>query len=152
MLKSKGREKMENNFKEWFQLVLYLGGIIYYAITEFKKFKMQKFVCKRNIVYFMMGAGGTTFGLILIAYVICCLMFASIIKNYLLTLFGLACIMIQISGCLYFTSFINEAEYRQDDKRGQDLKEYKSWKRKRYFFGFSSVILCILAFLYFLSA
>lgn len=135
---------MENNFKEWLQFILFLGGIIYYVITEFKKYKKQKFVCKKSISYFIIGAFGMTFGLILIAYVVYCLMVATVIKEYLLLLFLMACTIIPIFGYLYFTSLVNEANFKQNIHEIILPAEYVFWQRMRYFGVFLGVIMLIL--------
>lgn len=151
MLISKREEEMEGNMKELLQTILYLGGIMYSIIYGLQKLKKQNFTCTKNKAYFIMGTFGMTLGLSLFAYLVYCLEFAAMTRHYLLLLFCYACLTFPISGYLYFTSLINEAEYGA--KKNYDYifaAEYMLWRKKRCFCGAFGVIMCIMTLAYFL--
>lgn len=151
MLISKRGEEMESNMKELMQVILYLSGIIYSIIYGLQKLKKQKFTCTKNKVYFIMGTFGMTFGLILFAYLAYCLEFAVTSNHYLLSLFCYASLLFPISGYLYFTSFINEAVYKQEKHYSSIFSsEYMHWRKKRCFCSTFGAIMCIMTLSYFL--
>ena len=135
---------MESNFKEIVQTILYLGGIVYFFVDGLRKFKLYGFECAINKCYFLCGIFGGTSVLLLIAYMGYCLEFSPVSGEICFFFLCYASVVFPLSGYLYFLGLTEEAKFKQTIYMIELPIEYVSWKKKKWFFIVSGIIMDII--------